>query len=453
MEKLKERKRDSETIQHAAKKRWSGDARSIQSQIMKDRWDNPDEAKKLHKGVENRWNSPQSHQQHSKKMRQQWQDPTYSKKIRSHHTGKTRSPETRRRIGEKKKEQFEDDVQREKISIAKGGSFVKAYPHLLRGASIPQIMMIEDLTYKQVEGVQSRMRAAGKLPKPTTEESNEAKRRAQLGKGELSEQQKQIYKLVKELLKAKRIAPTTEDWDALRVLYQQFALELPENYPDVLRMEYYLSVIKKAFSGDTTELLLYKKLSQEIEEGKTPQQLVFHETFIAQLYWKPKIGQIAEQYRNFLYTAAYWVVGRHADAEDIVQEVFMRLLEQHDFTGFPFGDNKKEKKYLNAVVKNAARDFIRKRHAGKRDRRREEVFDKDIPSHNPKVASAEHVVVTRLDLERIAAVAVTTEAGRGVLSQAAGYDPTEQARTQGKNPGTLRKDSQRWRERNLKGVA
>lgn len=72
---------------------------------------------------------------------------------------------------------------------------------------------------------------------------------------------------------------------------------------------------------------------------------------------KNKFEQIYYKYRNLLFTYARSIVNSNADAEDILQNAFIKISDNMGNIGEI--DSKKTKSYLIIIVKSCAYDFLR----------------------------------------------------------------------------------------------
>jgi RNA polymerase sigma-70 factor, ECF subfamily len=81
------------------------------------------------------------------------------------------------------------------------------------------------------------------------------------------------------------------------------------------------------------------------------------------------------------YNLAYWIAGAEADAQDIVQEAYVRALK--GFSRFR-GDNPRA--WLLTIVRNTAYTWMRKKHRGEE---RLVPFDEEIHAAGLEVAPAE----------------------------------------------------------------
>jgi RNA polymerase sigma-70 factor (ECF subfamily) len=71
----------------------------------------------------------------------------------------------------------------------------------------------------------------------------------------------------------------------------------------------------------------------------------------------PQLEKIFKAHAQLMYRTAYGVLGRHQDAEDVVQTVFLRLIRQE----FPPDLEKNPEAYLYRAAVNAALTTIRSR--------------------------------------------------------------------------------------------
>ncbi len=75
--------------------------------------------------------------------------------------------------------------------------------------------------------------------------------------------------------------------------------------------------------------------------------------------YKDKIETMFDAYYPMVFGVAYRVTGRAADAEDVLQTVFMRLLQRDGTEEGAFPDNPRA--YLHRSAINASLDVVRKR--------------------------------------------------------------------------------------------
>lgn len=92
-------------------------------------------------------------------------------------------------------------------------------------------------------------------------------------------------------------------------------------------------------------------------------------------WWEP--AALAEQYAGMLYRLAYARTGSRADAEDVMQEVFVRLLRARP----EFRDEEHAKAWLLRVGARCAADVLRAPW-----RRREGPLDDGLPAPEPVLA-------------------------------------------------------------------
>jgi len=92
------------------------------------------------------------------------------------------------------------------------------------------------------------------------------------------------------------------------------------------------------------------------------------------------------------YNLARWLVGNPADAEDIVQEAFLRALRFFD--GFRGGDSRA---WLLKIVRNTSYSWLRKN----RPTQLTDEFDETIHSDENADESAEMKLLSRAESERV----------------------------------------------------
>ncbi len=92
------------------------------------------------------------------------------------------------------------------------------------------------------------------------------------------------------------------------------------------------------------------------------------------------------------YNLARWMTGNDADADDVVQEAFVRALTF--FGGFHGGD---ARPWLLAIVRNTCRDWMR-RHG---TRAVDAQFDEDLHTPAARVETPESLLIRQADRERV----------------------------------------------------
>lgn len=97
-------------------------------------------------------------------------------------------------------------------------------------------------------------------------------------------------------------------------------------------------------------------------------------------------GALARQYAPTVYRLAYARTGGRADAEDVMQEVFLRLIQAKPV----FSSQAHAKAWLLRVTSNCANDLFRLPW-----RRREEPLEEKVPiSEDPDVGSVTEAVLS-----------------------------------------------------------
>ncbi len=148
-----------------------------------------------------------------------------------------------------------------------------------------------------------------------------------------------------------------------------------------------------------------------------------------------RLEELVTKYENTLYRAALAILGTAPEAEDAVQEAFLRFLQ----TRPKFKDEDHEKAWLLRVTANCCKDVLR-------DRQRHPTVELlDVyPAPNAETADLVEAVL-ELPPDQRAAVH---------LFYYEGYSTGEIGRILGRRPGTVRSDLSRAREalrRKLKG--
>lgn len=86
---------------------------------------------------------------------------------------------------------------------------------------------------------------------------------------------------------------------------------------------------------------------------------------------KELIIQLYNTYKQFMYNISMSILGKREDAEDAVQDSFVRIIDNLDKINNPY--SRKTKSYITVITKNVCLDMIRRNHND------EELEDKDIP--------------------------------------------------------------------------
>ena len=89
---------------------------------------------------------------------------------------------------------------------------------------------------------------------------------------------------------------------------------------------------------------------------------------------KELIIQLYNTYKQFMYNISMSILGKREDAEDAVQDSFVRIIDNLDKINNPY--SRKTKSYITVITKNVCLDMIRRNHND------EELEDKDIPFEN-----------------------------------------------------------------------
>jgi len=76
----------------------------------------------------------------------------------------------------------------------------------------------------------------------------------------------------------------------------------------------------------------------------------------------PEFSRVFEKYHGLVFRTAYRITGNAADAEDVLQTIFLRLLRRN--SSVPAVE--KEESYLRRAAVNASLDLLRTRHSEQR---------------------------------------------------------------------------------------
>lgn len=71
----------------------------------------------------------------------------------------------------------------------------------------------------------------------------------------------------------------------------------------------------------------------------------------------PEFSRVFEQYQGLVFRTAYRITGNAADAEDVLQTIFLRLLRRDTSVPLPV----QEESYLRRAAVNASLDLLRSR--------------------------------------------------------------------------------------------
>ena len=105
-----------------------------------------------------------------------------------------------------------------------------------------------------------------------------------------------------------------------------------------------------------------------------------------------RFEQLVLPHMDAAYNLARWLVGRPADAEDIVQEAFLRALRFFD--SFRGGDSRA---WLLKIVRNTSYSWVRKN----RPAQLADEFDETIHSNETSSENAEAKLLSRVESERV----------------------------------------------------
>lgn len=138
------------------------------------------------------------------------------------------------------------------------------------------------------------------------------------------------------------------------------------------------------------------------------------------------LKSIYEQFRVIAYSVAFSILGNQAEAEDVLQETFLRVYEKVD-TYMP-GTNPKA--WILSIARNLAYDLLRRR------KKTADEEPPDLPDHS-FAASSQHV---QLKLELTEALLQLDEVERQiiVLYLTAGLKHSEISKQLGIPAGTVR---------------
>jgi len=154
-----------------------------------------------------------------------------------------------------------------------------------------------------------------------------------------------------------------------------------------------------------------------------------------------QVSLLFERHRDVVFRAAYRVMGSAADAEDVLQNVFLRLLRSEETVVV----DETARSYLHRAAVNAAVDLLRRRHAARTD----PLDDRQerIPDPRPDPAAVADVAALRSRLRAALAELSPRSAEIFVLSCFEGYGNREIARMLGTSWSTVSVSLHRTRAR------
>jgi RNA polymerase sigma-70 factor (ECF subfamily) len=105
-----------------------------------------------------------------------------------------------------------------------------------------------------------------------------------------------------------------------------------------------------------------------------------------------RFEQVVLPHLDAAYNLARWLVGSSADADDVVQEAFLRALRFFD--GFRGGDSRA---WLLKIVRNTSYSWVRKN----RPAQLADEFDETLHSSEASIENAEAKLLSRAESERV----------------------------------------------------
>jgi RNA polymerase sigma-70 factor, ECF subfamily len=105
-----------------------------------------------------------------------------------------------------------------------------------------------------------------------------------------------------------------------------------------------------------------------------------------------RFDQLILPHMDAAYNLARWILGSPADADDVVQEAFLRALRFFD--GFRGGDSRA---WLLKIVRNTSYSWLRKNRPASLT----EEFDEKLHSTENTTANAETQLLSRAETERL----------------------------------------------------
>jgi RNA polymerase sigma-70 factor, ECF subfamily len=175
------------------------------------------------------------------------------------------------------------------LSEARGGIRNTVYPLLLRGGLNQEIAEISGIELGKIESQMRLVRKAEpeKFPSPSPEESNERKSRAmkflkayKTNGMEYTQEQKQDFQLVKELLSAGLITDDLAVWDEMKSLFEERGRALPESFAKQLRLEVFFEAAKNVTHMSEGLMALYNSLGKSVDPEFNTRGFTVEEEFI-----------------------------------------------------------------------------------------------------------------------------------------------------------------------------
>lgn len=107
--------------------------------------------------------------------------------------------------------------------------------------------------------------------------------------------------------------------------------------------------------------------------------------------------ELIQRYKNKVYTLCYRIIGNASDAEDLMQEIFMRV-----FVALPsFEERAKFSTWLYRVTYNHCLNFLAKqRHSGARNEAYTRQTARDLSRDSPEMSAVLEQALLRLDKEQ-----------------------------------------------------
>lgn len=210
------------------------------------------------------------------------------------------SEETRMKISEANKGHFHTEEYKRRMSERRGGVRIRAYPLIIRGLLVEDIVQITGLQRKQVEWLIDDLKQRGGLQRSTKDGEKERKRRAHLGKPRVNREreytleQRNSLAFAGKLLEAGFFTEDLSNWEKLRDLYSNYQRPLPAFFADQLRLEAFFAARTAVEKGEMTLIQTYGNFGNEVDSGWFDSSLVLDEEFITFMVGNPASGYLVD---------------------------------------------------------------------------------------------------------------------------------------------------------------
>jgi hypothetical protein len=277
-----------------------------------------------------------------------WKDDKYRAKVSERLQGHSVSDETKKKLRDKATTHFSDLSARLEVSNRKNGIMQIGLILFSRGASVSEVMEYTgENDRRKIENCLVRLRAAGLVPKPTSEETREAKRKAHKGKSkiqhdnlaQLSEDDQKVKMLSKKFIEAGLLNGNTFYWDKLYEIYQKAGREMPASVAEKLRYEVYIKVLMTYRNGGKELREKYVKMGKEVfpdnpeKTGFSLTEMNGEEAYIRTQLNAGKVEAFFDKYSKTMFGIVIRS-GHSMNAEDLLAAAKLKTLTDVDFPVF-----------------------------------------------------------------------------------------------------------------------